>query len=78
MWEKPSARKVRAMVSSLSETPNFVSTVLTRSLQRQRTTPSRDGSGPASTINFSAAFCLIESLQGRPGEVSLTSPSRTC
>src|SRR5262245_23083500 len=63
------------MVSSLTETPNLLSTSQTRSLQRQRTTPSRARSGPSATMSFSAAFCFTESLLGRPGEVSLISPS---
>src|SRR5262245_30557596 len=75
IWEKPSACNIRAMVSSLTETPNLLSTTQTRSLQRQRTTPSRVRSGPSSTMSFSAAFCFTESLLGRPGEMSLIRPS---
>jgi hypothetical protein len=75
MFEKPSVRNVRAMVSSLTEIPNFLSTTRTRSIQRQRTTPSRVKSGPCSTIAFSDAFCCPENLHGCPGELSLTSLS---
>jgi hypothetical protein len=51
---------------SLADTRNSSQSHCTRSIRRQRTTPSRQGSGPASTTRASAARCSAVNVGALP------------
>ena len=71
MWEKPSSRSTRLIVSSSTLTSKRVLAMRTRSTRRQRTTPSVSGSGPFSTISLISAFWATDSFGTRPGALPL-------
>jgi hypothetical protein len=61
------ARSSRPTVVSLTDTPKFSQSHCTRSISRQRTTPSRQGVGPSSTARASAARSAGPSTGALPG-----------
>ena len=70
-----SARSSRLTVAMLTETRNASQSHCARSISRQRTTPSRQGWGPASTICASAARWSDVSVGRLPGALRSTRPA---
>ena len=78
MCEKPSRLKTRPRLTSDRSTPKRSRTTRFKSTQRQRTTPSVSGSGPASTSCFNKSFCSSDRRGGRPVGLMSISPSGPC
>ncbi len=68
-------RNSRLNVGLAIRTPNSSHSHRHRSINRQRTTPSVAGTGPASIACTSAARCVSFSRDGFPGALPLISPS---
>jgi hypothetical protein len=76
MCEKPSCLRIPPSLTSDRSTPKRPPITRFKSTQRQRATPSRWGSGPASTSACNSSFCAAESLEGRPGGFDVNEPVR--
>src|SRR6266571_7399858 len=75
MCEKPSFLSARPRLTAERSTPKRSPRTRFKSTQRQRTTPSFSGSGPASTSWRKSSSCSLESVRGRPDGLMLISPS---
>jgi hypothetical protein len=75
MREKPRRLSARPRLTCDRSTLKRSPSTRLRSTHRQRTTPSRSGSGPASTSRRNSSCCSTDSFRGRPGDLASIRPS---